>query len=73
MRALVIVVICAGLWACGQPTREELLESQREKERYCREMLADIEAARGRPLIRAPLQENYNRECLGKTYPAEIQ
>jgi hypothetical protein len=59
--------------ACSQPTKEELLESQEAKRQYCDDMLADIKSNKDRPLIRATLQENYNRECLGQSYPDEVQ
>ena len=69
------LIIFAGLLltGCGQPTRQELLASQEAKWDYCQHNLADIRSQKGRPLIRASLQENYNRECLGQTYPAELQ
>ena len=69
------LIIFTGLLltGCSQPTRQELLDSQEAKREYCQDMLADIRSQKGRPLIRASLQENYNRECLGRTYPAEVQ
>ncbi len=69
MRTPMIWIVLLGLAACAQPTREELLEAQLERDEQCREMLEEIEANADRPLIRATQQENYNRTCLGTDYP----
>ncbi len=69
MRKQIIWIAILGLAACTQPTKEELLEAQIERDEQCREMLEEIEDNRERPLIRATLQENYNRTCLGTEYP----
>ncbi len=69
MRHLIALIATTALVACGQPTREELLEAEIERDEQCREMLEELEENRDRPLIRATLQENYNRTCLGADYP----
>lgn len=71
--ALALGVMVLVLAACAQPTRQELLEAQAERDKQCRAMLQDIKDASERPLIRASLQENYNRQCLGQEYPDQQQ
>lgn len=69
MRNLTLWPAILVVAACAQPTREELLDAQIERDEQCREMLEELEENRDRPLIRATLQENYNRTCLGADYP----
>lgn len=67
-----IMITALALCACGQPTREELLATQEAKEIYCQDKLDEIQDNDDRPLIKATLQESYNRECLSN-YPAELK
>lgn len=51
-----------------QPTHAELIEAQDARRQQCDEMLEEINDNKDRPLIRATLQENYNRTCVA-SYP----
>ncbi|MDJ0654227.1 MAG: hypothetical protein QNJ40_08745 [Xanthomonadales bacterium] len=73
MKLLLITGLVVVLTACAQPTREELLEAEAARQAQCRKMLEEVEDAADRPLIRASLQENYNRQCLGVEYPDQQQ
>ena len=73
MKTLVLIALAMLVAACGQPTRQELLEAEAARQAECRKMLQEVEDASDRPLIRASLQENYNRQCLGVEYPDQQQ
>ncbi len=73
MRNLLMWIPILVTAACAQPTHEDLLEAQIERDEQCREMLEKLDASKNRPLIHASLQENYNRRCLGAEYPDNQQ
>ena len=69
-RNLMLCLLLPVLAGCGsQPTEEELRERELELIEHCNDLLDEIEAKKGQPILRATAQEQYNRECLGKTYP----
>ena len=53
MKTLLLTVLVMLLAACGQPTRQELLEAEAARQAECRKMLKEVEDAADRPLIRA--------------------
>lgn len=65
-----LVLLTLSLVACGsQPTEAELQERELDRIRHCNALRKDIENKQGQPILRATAQEQYNRECLGVTYP----
>lgn len=72
LRIILAVSAAAMLSACGQPTKEELLDTQRAKKQHCQELQQRIENASDL-LQRATLQENFNHQCLDRHYPEQVQ
>ena len=68
----VLAVATLATTACGPPTREEIAQAEqtrREQIEYCSDLIQEMERNNDRPLIRAAIQETYNNDCLGRTYP----
>ena len=66
---LTTTLLAAG---CSQPTREDIQQAEqarKEQLEHCLDLRKEMEDNSDRPLIRATIQERYNRDCLGKTYP----
>lgn len=68
--AAIVIAVLAGC-ASYEPTEAEIEARNRELLEHCQDLLEEVERlGREDKLIRrATTQEQYNRECLGRTTP----